>query len=213
MPLAYIRFIEWDGVGRPDQGLPGAPSYPDQGLPGTPDYPDNALPVPNPPAGQPGHLPTLPPGRPVIPSHPIVKWPPRPVDPDWGVTPVPNPPAGQPGHLPAVPPNWPIIPAHPWIPPRPTRPSHPIARPGFPVDPGWGVGEGGTPDQGLPENPYIPDNSLPTTPPPTVPTGSYLVLVRNPAGQWQYAVVQGTPPTPTPTPPMAPGGPTAQPKS
>lgn len=213
MPLAYIRFIEVDWQGRPVDpgfGVPGSPGYPDQGLPGGGGEIDNALPVPNPPAGQPGHLPSVPPGKPVIPAHPIVRWPPRgETDPDWGVTPVPNPPAGQPGHLPAVPPGWPTIPTHPWVPPRPVRPSHPIHRPWpGPVDPGWGVDEGAQPGQGLPGgNPNFPDNSLPTTPPPSVPPGSYLVLVRSPAGKWQYAVVQ-SPPTTLPEPP-----PTAQPKA
>jgi len=207
--LAYIMFL--DRAGRPvdpgygvDEGAPGI----DNSLPGGGEYyPDNGLPIPNPPPGKPGHLPSVPPGRPIVPSHPIVKWPTRPVDPDWGVTPTPNPPDGQPGHLPSVPPGFPIIPSHPWIPPRPVRPGHLPSWGGRPVDPGYGVG-GEYPDNGLPGNPNFPDNSLPTTPPPTVPVGSYLVLVRTPTGQWKYAVVQGTPPATLPEPP-----PTAQPKS
>jgi hypothetical protein len=214
MPLAYIQFL--DGSGRPvdpGYGVPGG-ERPDQGLPGTPSYPDNSLPIPNPPPGKPGHLPSLPVGRPIVPSHPIVKWPPRPVDPDWGVDPIPNPPDGQPGHLPTVPPNWPIIPSHPWLPPRPTRP----------VDPGYGIPGGGWghhpdhglpgggwghPDQGLPGGGGHPDQGLPDTPPPSVPAGMVLVLVRSAEGKWYYAMVpQGTT---KPVPPVSP--PEAQPKA
>ena len=42
------------------------------------------------------------------------------------------------------------------LPGRPPRPGHPLPRPPRPVDPGWGVDEGGYPDQGLPELPGRP---------------------------------------------------------
>jgi hypothetical protein len=208
MPLAYIRFLEVDWQGRPVDPGYGRPEggAPDQGLPGGGGEIDNALPIPNPPPGQPGHLPSVPVGKPIIPSHPIVRWPPHgETDPDWGVTPTPNPPPGQPGHLPTVPPGWPTIPSHPWVPPRPVYPSHPIHRPGGgwdgrPVDPGWGVGEGGGVDNTLPGLPPVP---------PTVAPGQVLVAVRNAAGTWYFASMPaGSVPAPLPEPP-----PTAQPKS
>lgn len=69
----------------------------------------------------------------------------------------------------------------------------------------------GTPDQGLPEPPVIPgvpDNTLPTTPPPTVPPGMTLVIVRTADGKWHWATTSTAPtPLPEPTPP------TAQPKA
>jgi hypothetical protein len=85
--------------------------------------------------------------------------------------------------------------------------------PGVPVDPGWGVGHpGGHPDQGLPEPPTIPgvpDNTLPTNPPPAVPPGMALVMVRTPDGKWKWAAVpMPSVPTPLPEPP-----PTAAPKA
>jgi len=180
MPLAYIHFI--DGLGRPDNSLPG----------GGGGEVDNTLPVPNPDPGKPGHLPSVPPGWPIIPSHPIAR-PGRPVDPGYGVDsghrpdnslPIPNPPPGQPGHLPSVPPGWPIVPSHPIAGLRPPRPDQ-----GLPGE------------EGTPEHPIV----LPPTP-PTVPPGSYLVLVRNPDGTWMYKVVagprpdQGLPPPPTAQP-------------
>jgi hypothetical protein len=182
MPLAFIHFL--DGANRPvDPGF-GV----DQG-----GNVDNTLPVPNPDPGKPGHLPSVPPGWPIIPSHPIAR-PPRPVDPGYGVSvgghpehPIANPPAGQPGHLPSVPPGWPIVPSHPIAGLRPPRPDH-----GLP---------GG--EDGSPEHPIV----LPPTV-PTVPAGSYLVLVRNPDGTWAYKVVAGPRPEQgLPTPPVA------QPKS
>jgi len=87
--------------------------------------------------------------------------------------------------------------------------------PGFgngagPVDPGYGGGHPGMPHPGheLPHLPGIPDNSLPTNPPPMVPAGSTLVLARTPDGKWHWATVPATTiPMPLPVPP-----PTAAPK-
>jgi hypothetical protein len=88
------------------------------------------------------------------------------------------------------------------------------------VDPGFGVGgvphpghglpgSGAHPGHDLPHLPGVPDNTLPTTPPPHVPIGSTLVLVRDAAGVWHYAAIPpGQPvPAPLPVPP-----PTAAPK-
>ena len=96
------------------------------------------------------------------------------------------------------------------------------------VDPGFGVGGGGVdpgyghggvrpdrPDQSLPGHrpPHIdnalpgapgsPGNELPAGPPPHVPAGTVLVLVRDQAGVWHYATTApGTPPPTTlPEPP------------
>jgi hypothetical protein len=77
------------------------------------------------------------------------------------------------------------------------RPSHPISGrwPGRPVDPGFGVGAG------------IPDNTLPSTPPPQVMPGWTLVLVRGPDMKWHYATIAPSSPPPRPTPePIPPGG-------
>jgi hypothetical protein len=93
---------------------------------------------------------------------------------------------------------------------------HPISG----VDPGYGIPGGmphpGTglpgmphPGHGLPHLPGIPDNSLPTTPPPHPPSNTILVLARDPAGVWHWATVPATTvPTPLPVPP-----PTAAPKT
>jgi hypothetical protein len=100
---------------------------------------------------------------------------------------------------------------------------------GGPVDPGYGVGGGlhpshglpgmpphvsnrppgswpGHPDQGLPSNPNFPDNSLPSTPPPVLLPGYTLVMVRGPAGKWEYAFIAPSdpPPKPMPKPPVGP---------
>lgn len=89
------------------------------------------------------------------------------------------------------------------------------------VDPGFGVGDADRPDQGLPGggfphpgnrppgsgahpgNPAFPDNSLPSSPPPTVAPGQTLVLVRDPVGVWHYATIDAStpPPKPVPVPP------------
>jgi len=105
------------------------------------------------------------------------------------------------------------------------RPPHvgggPIFHPGHP-DHGL-PSEPGHPDQGLPGRPgrpAIPDNSLPSVPPPTLLPGFTLVLVRGPDGKWHYASVKPgvAPPIVLPEP-LPPGGapdqglpPTAQPK-
>jgi hypothetical protein len=184
MPLAFIHFLE--GGHRPVDPGYGV----DEG-----GNVDNTLPVPNPPPGQPGHLPSVPINWPIIPSHPIARppRPSRPVDPGYGVGsehpdqgPVPNPPPGQPGHLPSVPPGWPVIPSHPIAGLWPGRPSH-----GLP-----GGGGGG-----------IPDNTLPPVPPPTLMPGWTLLLVRGPDGTWKYASLAPSSPPPRPLPePIPPGG-------
>ena len=64
--MPYVQgFLRVTEPGRPDNSLPGAPTYPDQGLPGEPPYPDQGLPSP-----PPGVWP------PPVPSHPIVPAPP-----------------------------------------------------------------------------------------------------------------------------------------
>jgi hypothetical protein len=90
------------------------------------------------------------------------------------------------------------------------------------VDPGFGMpGGGGRPDNSLPWAPVrpghdlphlpgVPDNTLPTTPPPHVPSGATLVLVRDPAGVWHYAAIEAGHPLPTPLPVPPP---TAAPKA
>ena len=90
---------------------------------------------------------------------------------------------------------------------------------GMPVDPGFGHGGlrpghlpsyGGGPSAGhLPSHGSggIPDNSLPSTPPPVVMPGWTLVLVRTASGKWQYATIAPSSPPPRPTPePIPPGG-------
>lgn len=102
--------------------------------------------------------------------------------------------AGHPDHeLPGLPPEvggGPVVPPGTWPPP-------------------------GHPDHDLPTIPGVPDNSLPTTPPPTVPPGTYLVIGKGQDGKWKWATVTTPPmvlPEPMPTPPMAPGG-VPQPKA
>jgi hypothetical protein len=80
MPFAYVRFIEFDGYGRPidpgygvgeggrpDQGLPGYPGRPSQGLP-RPPWEGGGDPGYGVGEGRPGHLPARP-GRPVDPGY------------------------------------------------------------------------------------------------------------------------------------------------
>jgi hypothetical protein len=93
---------------------------------------------------------------------------------------------------------------------------------GGPVDPGYGrPGGGPRPGHDLPHLPGIPDHDLPTTPPPHVPAGVVLVLVRDVSGVWHWATLPPgspppivAPPIATPPPPTAgtPLPPTAAPK-
>jgi len=126
--LAYITFIDGQ-VGHPDQGLPGSPDYPSQGLPGGGGgRPDQGLPAP----GQPVHLPV---------------YPFDPTRPDAGLPPFPG--QGLPGGSGGRPDN-----------------SLPSVRPGKKFVAIWAAchglilipdnslpGQGGTPDQELPETP------------------------------------------------------------
>jgi hypothetical protein len=83
-------------------------------------------------------------------------------------------------------------------------------------DPGYDLPSWARPDQGLPGHGHpgnrppgsgggIPDNELPTTPPPQVAAGKTLILVRK-DGKWKYAAIdEGTTPEqlpemPAPTP-------------
>jgi hypothetical protein len=90
------------------------------------------------------------------------------------------------------------------------------------VDPGYGRPGGGHPDNSLPGHghpdnslpgyghpgnrppgsgrPNFPDNSLPSGPPPHVPDGTVVVLVKDPAGVWHYASLPPGTPAPTPLP-------------
>jgi hypothetical protein len=80
--------------------------------------------------------------------------------------------------------------------------------------PSWGGGEhiwgGGVP--GRPSHPIaggggLPDNTLPSTPPPQVLPGWTLVMVRGPDMKWHYATIAPSSPPPRPTPePIPPGG-------
>jgi hypothetical protein len=96
------------------------------------------------------------------------------------------------------------------------HPSHPIYHPGhpdhgLPSQPGRPVIGGGRPgDPGFgqrPEHPAIPDNELPSAPPPTLLPGYTLVMVRGPGGKWKYAAVKPgvAPPIVLPEP-IPPGG-------
>jgi hypothetical protein len=88
------------------------------------------------------------------------------------------------------------------------------------VDPGFGVGGMPHPGHGLPGMPHpghalpphlpgVPDNTLPTTPPPHPTPGTVVVLARDTAGVWHWAAIPANVmPTPLPVPP-----PTAAPKT
>lgn len=68
------------------------------------------------------------------------------------------------------------------------------------TDPGYGGG--------IPANPAFPSNTLPSGPPPHLPLGHTLVLVRDPAGVWHYAAIEPGQMVPPPIPDNAlPGGP------
>jgi hypothetical protein len=82
----------------------------------------------------------------------------------------------------------------------------PVHKPQFPVDPGYGIPEGGhvgggpiypdepvDPGWGIPELPHVPVQPLPPTRPPAVGSGK-------PAGV-PVLPMEGTPPTGVPTPP------------
>jgi hypothetical protein len=86
------------------------------------------------------------------------------------------------------------------------------------VDPGYGRPGGiHRPDQGLPGgghisnrppgsgSPGIPDNELPSTPPPQLLPGYTLVMVRDQSGKWEYAAIAPGSPPPRPLP--SPGRP------
>ncbi len=81
--------------------------------------------------------------------------------------------------------------------------------PGAGVDPGWGQGHpGGHPGNRPPGSGAIPDNELPDHPPPTLMPGYTIVMVRGPAGKWEYAFIApgDPPPRPMPNPPEHVGG-------
>jgi hypothetical protein len=76
----------------------------------------------------------------------------------------------------------------------------------WPVDPGYGKpvrpGHGHRPDNSLPAIPGVPDNTLPTTPPPTPPAGMVVIMIRTADGKWHWAVIPAPSlPTPLPEPP------------
>jgi hypothetical protein len=64
----------------------------------------------------------------------------------------------------------------------------------------------GRPDQGLPGHPGFPDHELPDNPPPTLLPGYTLVMVRGPAGKWEYAFIAPSDPPPKPLPPLTGAG-------
>jgi hypothetical protein len=185
------------GVDEGDIGEGGGEEYPDQGLPGRP------------PGFWGGERPSWP-GRPGQ----GLPRPPRPTDPDWGIS-EEHPDQGLPGG------------GHFWGRPdqglpRPPRPPHVWPRPpgggGLPVDPGWGTGgRPERPDHGLPIFPSIPgkpDNSLPPVDgeepppvdpppgtiwpplPPTIPPGKVIALVAISGVGYRYAVLTVPPPKP-----------------
>lgn len=183
----------------PGYGVDLPPGTPDQGLPGSPGHPSTG---------------PVRPGRPVDPGFgigPGYVWGIlKPTDPGFGVDE-----GGTAGQLP----NWPGYPTTgPVWPGRPVDPGFGVKLPAFwwPVDPGYGIPAKPPlhPDQELPAIPGVPDNTLPSTPPPTVPAGMILVIVRGPDGNWGWGTVTSMP-TPLPVPPMVGGGPapTPSPKS
>jgi hypothetical protein len=87
------------------------------------------------------------------------------------------------------------------------RPGHLPAYPGMPVDPGFGWGGGGRPSHPIAGGGGLPDNTLPSTPPPQVLPGWTLVMVRSADMKWHYATIAPSSPPPRPTPePIPPGG-------
>ena len=220
MPLAYIQYISLPGErpvdpgwgldegARPGQGLPGRPEYPSQRPPWQmpPGRPDQGLPYP---------------GRPVDPG-----WGVGEAGPDQGLPVYPlepeEPPGGEgeAGQLPSHPPGtiWPPLPPgagfhgkavlgcycyyngkmnHHFV--VVTLPEVPPQRPGGPVDPGWGIPEGGgRPDQGLPGRPEYPSQRPLPSPPGRPPPVAGQPLPRPPMAP-PAGGVGGTPP-PRPTP-------------
>jgi hypothetical protein len=143
-----------------------------------------------------------------------------PVDPDYGIG-EEHPDQGLPGGglypdqgLPTPPPGvWPpLTPSHPIQPAPPGTPPGsiwpPVGGPSHPIAPGdVGPGQGlprppGAPDQGLPARPVGPDQGLPKP-------QTYWVVCGIPGVGWRYVCVD---PSLSPTHPIAPGGPVAQPK-
>ena len=83
----------------------------------------------------------------------------------------------------------------PWAPGHPDQ-----GLPGQPGHPGQGLPPvHGHPDQGLPGS-GLPDNTLPSTPPPTLMPGWTLAMVRTPDGKWHYASLAPSSPPPRPLP-------------
>ena len=143
-------------------------------------------------------------GRPGRPSHPIA---PGGGHPDQGLPPSPGHPdqglPGAPGHPDqGLPPGSGVIEPPITLPPEiwpPVGPGRPVD-PGFgqrppPVDPGWGIIEGGHPGHPLPPSPGHPDQGLPPSPghPGNRPPGSF---PEHPSGQ--------PVPPPATTPPAQP---------
>jgi len=64
----------------------------------------------------------------------------------------------------------------------------------------------GHPDQGLPGGGAIPGHDLPDNAPPTLLPGYTLVMVRGPAGKWEYAFIAPGSPPPKPLPPLTGAG-------
>lgn len=122
--------------------------------------------------------------------------------PDQGLP--PNPP----GIWPPLTPSHPIQPA-PGVPPGAIWP--PVNRP---VDPGYGVGDGAHPGQGLPGSPPAPGQGLPPTtgggrPDQGLPSRTFWVVAGIPGVGWRYVCVD--PDAHVPSHPIA-RPPTAQPK-
>jgi hypothetical protein len=169
----YAVIIPLGEGGHPDQGLPGGGYSPDQGLPGSPP---GVWPRP-PNGGRPDHG--------FNPDYPSQGLPGRPDYPSQG----------------PVRPGRPVDPGFGWG--GGERPGHPIAPGGGrPVDPSWGVEEGGPgrPEQGLPPGPaqpWVPAEGEQLPPPPEEIASQVVLAIWNPGAQaWTVKTAPPVQPAP-----------------